>query len=384
MTTAFIAGTSGRGVYSLAAKAEYDRAPMSSKKTMQAAVYRGQDDVRIEEVPVPEIGPGEVLVKVMACGVCGTDIKKVQYGLLEPPRIFGHETAGVVAAVGSGVDAVREGDRVAVYHHVPDPTSWYGNRGLYAQDEQYKRTGVTAGFEPAGGGFAEYVRVMDWIVEHEGLVPVPKRASLEEAIFVEPVNTCLKAVRMPDLDEDEVVLVAGAGSIGLILMQLLVREGCDVVVTDPLPGRRARALELGATAAVDPREGGIAEACAELTDGRGADHAIVAAPGGDPIREAIHATRPGANIVLFASTRRGEEVPVDVGEICMSEKHIMGSYSASIDVAEEAAHVVFERKIDLAPLITHRFPLSETAEAIELAGHSTDDVLKVVVLPEGA
>jgi L-iditol 2-dehydrogenase len=176
-------------------------APPSVPATMQAAVYRGKDDVRMESIPVPGLEPGEVLVKVAACGVCGTDLKKVQQGVLPPPRVFGHETAGTIVRMAADVRDWKIGDRVAVYHHIPDRTSWYSQRGLYAQCPRYKQTGVTAGFTPAGGGFSEYVRVMPWIVEGGGLVRVPEDVSWEEAVFVEPVNTCLKGVRMLDLDE---------------------------------------------------------------------------------------------------------------------------------------------------------------------------------------
>lgn len=351
---------------------------------MQAAVYRGKDDVRIETVPVPTVGPGEVLIRVGACGVCGTDVKKVTHGLLEPPRIFGHETAGVVAHVGEGVTQVSVGQRVAVYHHVPDVTSWWSRRGLYAQDPLYKQTGATAGFEPAGGGYAEYVRVMPWVVERGGLVPIPDHVDLEEAAFIEPVNTCLKGIRSLGVRPHEVVLVTGAGSIGILLMQLLKREGATVIITDPLRGRRARARALGADAVVDPIEEDVVAICRAHTEGRGADHAVIAAGGAAPVTDGIRASRAGAKIMLFASTYRGDEVSIDVGDLCMSEKILFGSYSASVEVAEEAASVVLNREIDVRALITHRFTLTETSEAIQRAAAPAGDVCKVMVAPERA
>jgi L-iditol 2-dehydrogenase len=353
--------------------------PRTVPATMQAAVYRGKDDVRLETVPVPALEPGEVLVQVAACGVCGTDLKKVQQGHLAPPRVFGHETAGTIAKVASDVHGWHVGERVAVYHHIPDRTSWYSQRGLYAQCPRYKQTGVTAGFTPAGGGFSEYVRVMPWIVEGGGLVRIPQGVSWDEAIFVEPVNTCLKGVRMLDLDEEHVVLVAGLGSVGLILQQLALREGARVIAADPLPGRRAVAERLGAIRTVDPRREDVHAACLELTAGRGADRAIVAAVGAGPVRDAIRATRPGAAILLFAQTHRGDEVAVDVGDLCIDEKRVVGSYSASVDLADEAAEIVFEREIDLASLVTHRVPLAEATRAFALAATPADDVVKVVV-----
>ena len=162
-------------------------------ETMHAAVYRGESVVNVEEIPTPAIGPGEILIRVEACGICHTDLKKIEHNLLTPPRVYGHETAGVVAAVGAGVTKFQPGDRVVAFHHIPCLDCFYCQRKLYAQCPVYKRVGITAGFEPAGGGFSQYVRVMDWIVER-GVEKIPDGVSFERATLVEPLNTCLKAV----------------------------------------------------------------------------------------------------------------------------------------------------------------------------------------------
>src|SRR5438874_5005028 len=161
--------------------------------TMKAAVYRGVNDVRLETVPVPEIGPGEILMKVHTCGICGTDLKKIATGSHSAPRIFGHETSGTVAAVGSEVSTVRSGDRVMVFHHIPCGECYYCRHKTFAQCETYKKVGCTAAFEPAGGGFAEYVRIMDWIVQG-GTIPIPDDVSFAHGCFVEPVNSCMKGI----------------------------------------------------------------------------------------------------------------------------------------------------------------------------------------------
>lgn len=357
---------------------------MALPAQMQAAVYRGRDAIELESVPVPPLEDGEVLVRVAACGVCGTDIKKVQYGLVEPPRILGHETAGTIVAVRGTVDGWQEGDRVALYHHVPDRDSWYGRRRLYAQCPQYRKTGITAGFEPAGGGYAEYVRVMPWIVRDGGVTAVPDDVPFERAALVEPVNTCLKAVRTLGIREGDLVLVSGLGSIGLILMQLAVREGAEVIGSDLLPGRRRRAVRLGAVDAIDPSVDDLVGAARELAGGRGADHALVAAPGEAPVVQAVDATRPGGTILLFASTKRGDEATLDLGTLCVDEKRIVGSYSASVDLIEETARIVFDGEIELDALITHRFPLSATATALHTASTPGDTVGKVVVVQNGS
>src|SRR5438105_12478726 len=183
-----------------------DRTLHTIPSKMLAAVYRGVNDVRLETVPVPQIGTGELLLRVHTCGICGTDLKKIATGSHSAPRIFGHEMSGVVAAVGEGVREFQPGDRVVVFHHLPCRDCFYCRRKTFAQCETYKKVGCTAGFEPSGGGFAEYVRVMDRIVQR-GLVKIPDNVPFEQAAFIEPVNTCYKAIELLKLQSDETVLV---------------------------------------------------------------------------------------------------------------------------------------------------------------------------------
>ena len=243
---------------------------------MHAAVYRGQSTVGVEEIPTPAIGPGEILICVEACGICHTDLKKIEHNLLAPPRIYGHETAGVVAAVGSGVTKYRPGDRVVAFHHIPCLDCFYCHRKLFAQCPVYKKVGITAGFEPAGGGFAQYVRVMDWIVER-GVERIPEGISFERATLVEPLNTCLKAVVQCDPQPGEFVAILGQGPIGLMFTMLVHRTGARVAATDAIPERLAVATRCGAEFTWNPRQVAVAEEIKKLTHGRGADLVIVAA-----------------------------------------------------------------------------------------------------------
>lgn len=347
---------------------------------MKAAVYRGIERVEVEEVPVPEIGPGELLVRVHTCGVCGTDLKKIHLGLVAPPRIFGHEVAGTIAAVAGGEREWSPGQRVVVQHHVPCGDCFYCRRQLYASCAVYKRTGLTAGFEPAGGGFAEYVRVLPFA--RRGVVPIPDGISFEEASFLEPLNTVLKGVRTARAAGGELALVIGQGPIGLLFTQALRLEGVEVVATDLLPARRAVAAELGAFA-IAPGETDVPALCRERTEGRGADLAIVAVPTTTVVELAFAAVRPGGRVLLFAQTRLGDPLSVDAGEVCALEKTLLGSYSSDIDLQPLAAELLFSRQIRVAPLITHRFPLEEIGEALEVASHPRPDSLKVVVQPGG-
>jgi len=347
---------------------------------MRAAVYQGRDAIEMRSVPVPEIGEGELLVRVGACGVCATDIKKIELGLVSPPRIFGHEIAGTVVCTGRKVAKFTVGERVVLHHHIPCRSCFYCRRKLYSQCEIYRRTGTTAGFEPAGGGFAEYVRAMDWIVD-AGTVKIPEGVSFEEASFLEPLNTCLKALETAELAPGEVVLIFGQGPIGLLLTQAARCEGCTVVGLDLMESRLRVARELGATFALNPGTESVDEVLTGITGGRGADLAIVATAAPDAVIAAQKHVRRGGRVLLFAQTVPDEIIPVDASKICMEEKKLIGSYSSSVELQEKAAHLIFSRKVNVARLITHRLPLSRLLDGIHLASHPAGDSLKVVINP---
>jgi L-iditol 2-dehydrogenase len=382
-------------------------------KTMQAVVYRGANDLRLETVPVPRIWAGELLVRVAACGVCPTDIKKIQFGTVPPPRVFGHETAGTIARVGERVRQFRVGERVALHHHVPCLECHACRHHAFAQCAQYKQTGITAGFEPAGGGYAEYVRVMPFVLP--GVVRIPARNSFLEGAMLEPVNTVLKGVKRLALLRGDTVLVAGQGPIGLMFTRLLALRGMRVLATDLLPTRLKLAREFGAAAVHAPRsetrnpkpEGkpkveirspksstmhhasGITPPPADfqlsaivrrLTRGRGLDAAVIAVPSDAFVREAQSLVRGAGQVLLFAHTRRGAEAAVDLATICMDEKDLIGSYSSDYPLQKEVARLVFSRQLDARQLITHQFPLAQTAAAIALASHPTAKSLKVIVV----
>jgi len=345
--------------------------------TMQAAVYRGVNDVRLETVPVPKIGKGEILVRVHTCGICGTDLKKIATGSHSAPRIFGHETSGIIAAVGEGVSQFQPADRVVVFHHIPCRECFYCRHKTFAQCETYKKVGCTAGFEPSGGGFAEYVRVMDWIVR-QGTVRIPDEVSYEQACFVEPVNTCIKGISVLGLTVGETVLVIGQGPIGIILSTLAKRSGAKVITSDLYPQRLTISASLGFENMIDASRIDTIRAVREQTDGRGADVVILAVGGNGLIRTAMDAARPGGRVLLFAQTARGEAT-IDPAAICVDEKTLLGSYSASVELQEESVGLVMNREIDLQRLISHRFPLSRSVEALNLAAHPQPDSMKIVI-----
>jgi L-iditol 2-dehydrogenase len=346
---------------------------------LRAVVYRGARDLRVEELPLPVPERGEILVRVEASGICGTDLKKIQTGSLAPPRVFGHEIAGTVAGVGPEVERYREGDRVVVHHHVPCGSCFYCRHRTYAQCDTYKKNGTTAGFEPSGGGYSQFVKALPWIVER-GVIPIPAGVTDEEATFVEPVNTCLKAVRRAGIEKGQTVLVVGQGPIGLLLLQLARWAGARVLTSDTVPERLRMSRELGAAAALDaaldvPRE------VRALTEGRGVDCVLLAAVGPSAFRQAFDAARPGGRIMVFAATSPGELAEVDLGVLCASEKEILTSYSSSVDVQDLAARLVFSREVRVRELVTHRFPLDRAADAFALAARPEPGTLKVILEP---
>src|SRR6202142_1953992 len=345
--------------------------------TMRAAVYRGVNDVRLETVPVPRIGAGELLLRVHSCGICGTDLKKIATGSHSVPRIFGHETAGVIAAVGAGVSQFKPGDRVVVFHHIPCGECYYCRHKTFAQCETYKKVGCTAGFEPSGGGFAEYVRAMDWIVE-QGTVRIPDGISFEQACFVEPVNTCMKGIETLQLVPGESVLVIGQGPIGIILATLAKRSGARVITSDLYPERLTISNTFGLQNGIDASCTDTVKTVREQTEGRGADAAVLAVGGSGLIRAAMDAVRPGGRVLLFAQTVRGEAT-IDPAAICVDEKTLLGSYSASVDLQAESVRFVMSREMELERLISHRFSLSNSAGALKLGANPQRDSMKIVI-----
>ena len=384
---------------------------------MRAVVYRGVSDLRLETVPVPRISPHELLVRVAVCGVCPTDIKKIHYGTVPPPRIFGHETAGTIVRIGGRTSSLvtrhsslRLGDRVALHHHVPCLDCHYCRHHAFAQCATYKRTGITAGFEPAGGGYAEYVRVMPFVLP--GVVKIPAKNSFAEGAMLEPVNTVLKAVKRLDLLRGDRVLVAGQGPIGLMFTKILQLAGMKVLATDLLPSRLKLARKFGAKWTGLVAGSKLKVAGSKLENFQPStfnlqlplDAAVIAVPSDAAVAQALQLVRGAGKVLLFAHTKRagvgdqksevGKKAPtlhsshithhpspftLDLASICLDEKDLIGSYSSDFTLQREVARLVFSRRLDVRSLITHRFPLAETAAAVALAARPTEASLKIVV-----
>ena len=269
------------------------------------------------------------------------------------------------------------------FHHVPCGECYYCRKQTPAQCPLYKKTGVTAGFEASGGGFAQYVRVMDFVVNNGGVVHIPDEVPFEQAAFVEPVKTVLKGIKLLNLAPDDTVLVIGQGPIGLMHAALARRTGARVLTSDLFPERHAIAARFGLTNPIHAGTEKVIERVMTETEGRGADAVILAVGGNGLIRTAMDAVRPGGKVMLFAQTQHGEAT-FDPAAVCVDEKTLIGSYSSSFPLLNEVTALVFggyRNGFDLTQLISHRFSLEEAVAAIDVASHPQADSMKIMLEP---
>jgi L-iditol 2-dehydrogenase len=348
---------------------------------MKAQVFRGVNQLSYEEVPRPEIAADEVLVQVKVVGLCQSDIKKIRYPLYEPPRIFGHETAGEIAEIGGDVQGWQVGQRVVVLHHIPCMHCDYCLNDNFSMCEVYKNITTTAGFSPSGGGFAEYVQVPGHIVNRGGLIAIPDGITFEQASFVEPTNCCLKAVTKAEIKPGQTVLITGAGPIGLMFVMLVNYVGGRAIATDLLPTRIEKALQVGATAALDARDPDLGTKIAEMTDGMGVDVSLLAVPSDKAFFQALDCTRKGGKILFFAEFPDEVEIPINPNILYRREIDLIGSYSSSFRLQKQSADIIFNKRIDVDALVSDRYPLKELAHAVEQAVSPGPDTYKILIYP---
>ncbi|XGV98818.1 MAG: zinc-dependent dehydrogenase [Leptolyngbya sp. BL-A-14] len=348
---------------------------------MKAQVFRGVNQLSYEEIPTPEIAADEVLVQVRVVGLCQSDIKKIRYPLYNPPRIFGHETAGTIASVGADVQNWQVGDRVVVLHHIPCMHCAYCLNDNFSMCDVYKNITTTAGFAPSGGGFADYVKVPGHIVRSGGLVPIPEDVTFEQASFVEPTNCCLKAVKKAQIAPGQTVLITGAGPIGLMFIMLVKYFGARAIATDLLPTRIEKALSVGADAAFDARDPDLTAKIHAMTHGMGVDTSILAVPSDKAFFQALDCTRKGGKILFFAEFPDELEIPINPNILYRREIDLMGSYSSSFRVQALAADIVFNKRIDVDALVSDRYPLKDLSAAVDQAVSPGPDTYKILIYP---
>jgi L-iditol 2-dehydrogenase len=345
---------------------------LGSAAAMRVAMYYNNRDVRCEKMAVPGIGPGELLVRVRASGICGSDLME-WYRIKKAPLVLGHEIAGEVVAVGAGVERFRVGDRVFASHHVPCGKCRYCLAGHQSVCETLR----TTHFDP--GGFAEYVRVPKINVEL-GTLRLPDAVTFDEGSFIEPLACVVRAQRFARLSAGQTVLVIGSGISGLLHIQLArARGAARVVATDISDFRLQAAMQFGAVATIHGREV-VPARVRELNDGRLADLVIVCTGAMPGIQQAVRSIDRGGTLLFFAPAAAGVEVPIPLFDFWRDEISILTSYAGSGEDLAESLELIRARQVRVAEMVTHRLPLAEAGIGFELTA-SGQNSIKVIIDP---
>lgn len=339
---------------------------------MRVAMYYNNKDVRVEEMPIPEIGPGELLVKVMASGICGSDVME-WYRIKKAPLVLGHEITGEIVKVGEGVKGYKEGNRVFVSHHVPCNTCRYCLNGHYSVCDTLRSTN----FYP--GGFAEYIRVPQINVDR-GTFLLPEGMSFEEGVFIEPLACVVKGQKLARLQPGQSVLVIGSGISGLLHIQLARACGAGLIVATDINDYRLKAAQrFGADKTIHAKED-VPTRLREVNDGRLADMVILCTPALSAILQAWKSVDRGGTILIFAPTEPGVEIPLPLWDIWRDGVTITTSYAGSPADIETAIELIRLHRVKVQDMITHRLSLAETGLGFQLVANARD-CIKVIVEP---
>jgi L-iditol 2-dehydrogenase len=313
----------------------------------------------VAETPLPAIGPGDVLLEMKACGLCGTDLAKLSHPQESTGVRLGHEFAGVVRAVGAEVVRFAPGDRVTAAHHVPCGTCWACRHGSESMCPQFKATNV----DPCG--FAELIRIPRLHVERVTF-RLPDGMTDEEASFTEPLACAVRAVERSHALPGDRIAVVGGGGMGLLIAQALTARGADAIVLDVAERRLALARELGIRTAVNPATSGLRKTLADLTDGAGVDGIVLTVVNERILDDAQRAVRAGGRINIFAGAADGPRLAVDLVDLYHRELTVASTYSSTPATLAEAFALLADRRVRVSPLISHRLPLDAFDEGVRL------------------
>jgi L-iditol 2-dehydrogenase len=339
---------------------------------MRVAMYYNNRDVRLEELPVPKIGPGELLVRTRASGICGSDLME-WYRIKKAPLVLGHEIAGEVVEAGEGVDKFKPGDRVFSSHHVPCGACRYCRAGHQSVCELLR----TTHFDP--GGFAEYIRVPQINVDL-GTYRLPDAMTFDEGSFIEPLACVVRAQRFAKLAPAQVVLVIGSGISGLLHIQLARARGAGrIIATDISDFRLNAATEFGADATIHGAQD-VPARLRDLNDGRLADLVIVCTGAMPAIQQAIRCIDRGGTLLFFAPTASGVDVPIPLFDFWRNEISLLTSYAGSGDDLLESMELIGAHRVRVADMVTHRLPLAEAGRGFQLTAGGQDSI-KVIIDP---
>ncbi len=340
---------------------------------MRVVKYYSRDDIRLEEMPVPRIGPGEILVQVRACGLCGSDLME-WYVDGKAPTVLGHEPVGFVSQVGGGVREFTPGDRVFVHHHVPCFVCHYCQRENFSSCQTFKESHIYP------GGFAEYIRVPAINVERD-VLHLPEQLSFEQATLIEPTACAIRGMKRAGLRKGDTVLILGVGVSGLLFTQLSRLWGAGLVLASDLVQYRLQAARrLGADFTIHAIDGDLETRLRELNEGRGADLVIVTPGSVKAMDQGLRLAGKGGTVLLYAPLPPGVTLPVEVHDLLFSEITLLSTYSCGPDETRTALEFICRGKVQTKGLITHRFGLHEVGEAMRLALQAGES-LKVVVVP---
>ena len=341
---------------------------------MRVAMYYNNHDVRLEDMPIPQIGPGEMLIRVEASGICGSDVME-WYRIGKAPLVLGHEVAGVVSAVGEGVKGYKEGDRVSASHHVPCNTCHYCMSGHPTVCETLRQTH----FDP--GGFSEYIRLPAINVDR-GVYPLPEEVSFEEATFIEPLACVLRGQRLARLRPGQCLLIIGSGISGLLHLKLARVLGADrIVTTDIVDYRLEAAKKFGADYAVSAEED-VPALLRQINEGRLADLVVVCTGAVSAITQALESVERGGTVLFFAAAENDASIPLAVNKLFWrNEITLTSSYAATPQEHLEALELIRSRRVQVREMITHRLGLAETGLGFQLVAKAQDSI-KVIIEPQ--
>jgi len=341
---------------------------------VRVAMWYNNQDVRLEEMPTPQIGAGELLVRVEASGICGSDVME-WYRLDRAPLVLGHEIGGQIAAVGDGVERYKEGDRISAAHHVPCNTCHYCLSGHHTACDTLRRTN----FDP--GGFAEYLRLPAINVDR-GVFLLPDEVSFEEAAFIEPLACVLRGQRLAHMQPGCCVLVIGSGIAGLLHVQLARALGASrVVATDITDYRLEAAQQFGADAVFHAEEN-LPARLRQVNDGHLADLVIVCTGATSAINQALQSVERGGTVLFFAPTNPGVTIPISVNDFFFrNDITLTTSYAGSPADYSTALELIRARRVPVREMITHRLSLAETGLGFQLVAEAKNSI-KVIINPQ--
>ena len=343
---------------------------------MKASVCYKQNDLRTEDLPIPEISDNEVLIKMLACGLCGTDIQKIRGDSVNKPTVLGHEVVGEIVKKGKNVSKFEIGDRVITAIHVPCFTCHYCNKGHYTICEQFRTNNI----DP--GGFAEFIRIPELHLNHL-THKVSNNVTDEEATLIEPIACCLHGLKQADIRSNDSVLIMGAGTIGILHAQLAKIKGANkVIVSDMSKFKLQKALNVGCDYAINIKEKNIIDEVNKITDGQGVDVIVIAAGVSSLVADAVNMVRRAGKIIVFSGFDKNKLVTLDVSRFFKDEISIIGTYSVTPYEFPEALDLLEKRKLNTKEMITHVYPLNKLSEAIDISTNPEQPVLKVIIKAE--